>query len=102
VPDHDRPASFFQIGLGERERLVDPQPGTPEHDDQPVEAIAVPGVASVAHDRDDLIDRRRVSRVALPLVPGRPTGVKVRQRRWRAATAGGIEQLHSRRHGSLP
>ena len=26
MPDQNRPAAFFQIGLGERERLVDPQP----------------------------------------------------------------------------
>lgn len=48
-------------------------------------------MGSVADDRDDLIDRRRVSRVALTLVPGRPPGVKLRQRRRRAATAGSIE-----------
>jgi hypothetical protein len=26
MPDQDRPPPFLQIGLGERERLVDPQP----------------------------------------------------------------------------
>src|ERR1700716_3450385 len=102
MPDKNRSALFLQIGLGQRQRLVDPQPGTPQHNDQPVEAIAVPGVGSVAHDRDDLIDRRRGSRVALTLVPGRPTGVKVRQRRRGATTAGSIEQMLSRGHGSLP
>jgi hypothetical protein len=44
---------------------------------------------------------RRVSRVPLTLVPGRPAGVKLRHCRRRAATAGSIEQLLSRRHGSL-
>jgi hypothetical protein len=102
MPDQNRSALFFQIGLGQRQRLVDPQPGAPEHHDQPVEAIAVPGVGSVAHDRDDLIDRWRVSRVALTLVPGCPPGVEVRQRRRRAAAAGSIEQLLSMGHGSLP
>jgi hypothetical protein len=59
MPDHNRPAPFLQIGLGQRERLVDPQPGTSEHDDESVEANAVRGVLGAAHDRDDLIDRRR-------------------------------------------
>jgi hypothetical protein len=54
---------------------------TPWHGFANVEAVAVPGVGSVAHDRDGLIDRRRVSRVALTLVPGRPPDVKGRQRR---------------------
>lgn len=102
TPDQNRSTLLLQFGLGQRERLVDPQPGPPQHNDQPVDAIAVPDVGSVPHYRDDLIDHRRVSRVALALVPGRPTGVKVRQRRRRATTAGSIEQLHSRRHGSLP
>ena len=102
MPDQDRPARFLEIGLDQRQRLIDPQPGPPQHNDQPVKAIAVPGMSGVAHDRDDLTDRRRISREALTLVPGRRTGVKDRQRRRRAATAGSIKQLHSRRHRSLP
>ncbi len=72
MADQDRSAALIQIGLCERERLVDPQTGAPQHDDQPVDAIAVAGVAGVTHDRDDLIDGRRVSRVALTLVSRTP------------------------------
>jgi len=44
-------------------------------------------VTSVAHDGDDLIDRGRVSRVPLTLVPRRFAGVKLGRRRRRAAAA---------------
>jgi hypothetical protein len=43
-----------------------------------------------------------VSRVTLPLVRRRPTDVKLRQGRRRPTAAGSVEQLHIRRHGSLP
>jgi len=101
MSDQNRPALFLQIGLDQRQRLIDPQPGPPQHNDQPVDAIAVPGMGSVAHDRDDLIDVGG-SAVALTVVPRRPPDVKGRQRRRRAATAGSIEDLLSRGHGSLP
>jgi len=61
VPDKNRPATLIQVGLGERERLLDTQPGAPEHHDQAVEAIAVALATSLAHYRDDLLDRRRIS-----------------------------------------
>ncbi|HZE18276.1 MAG TPA: hypothetical protein VE197_22730, partial [Mycobacterium sp.] len=60
MPDHARAAARVNVGLGERERLRDAQPGAPEHDDQRPEAMAVTCVWSLAHDGDDLIDRRRV------------------------------------------
>jgi len=41
VSDEHGPAAFVQIALGERERLVDPQAGAPEHDDHSAQAIAV-------------------------------------------------------------
>src|SRR4051794_40750262 len=81
-----------KISLGERERLADPQPGAPEHDDQGAQAPPVDRLAGGAHDRDDLLDRGRVRRVADPLVAWRATGVESRQRGGRAATTGGIEQ----------
>src|SRR4051794_3272531 len=31
APDQDRSAASVQVGLGERERFADPQPGAPEH-----------------------------------------------------------------------
>jgi hypothetical protein len=41
--DEDLPASLIQVALGERQGLVDPQTGAPQHDDQTVEPIAVAG-----------------------------------------------------------
>jgi len=82
----------IKIGLSERERLADPQPGTPEHDDQGSQAPPVDRLAGGAYDRDDLLDGGRVRRVAHPLVAWRATGVEARQRGGRAATTGGIEQ----------
>jgi hypothetical protein len=61
MSDQNRPALCLEIGLDQRQRLIDPQPGPPQRNDQPAEAIAVSGVGSVEHDRDDLIDRWRVS-----------------------------------------
>jgi hypothetical protein len=74
LSDEDRPAALIQIGLGQRQRLIDPQPGAPEHDDQTVEAVTVASVMGMAHDRDDLLDGRRVCRVALPVVARRLGG----------------------------
>jgi hypothetical protein len=72
------PAPLIEIGLGQRQRLVDPQPGAPEHDDQTVEAIAVSGETGVAQNRDDLIDCQRVGRVALAFVARRPASAESR------------------------
>src|SRR5688500_4321423 len=70
-----RSAARGQIGLGERERLADAQPGAPEHDDQAAQPAAVEAVAGAAHDGDDLLDRRWVCGVADPLVARRPAGM---------------------------
>jgi hypothetical protein len=74
-----RPAARVQVGLGERERLVDAQPGAPAHDDQPAQPAAVHAVSGAAHDGHDLLDRRRVRGVAHRLVARRPAGYR-RQR----------------------
>jgi hypothetical protein len=39
--------------------IVDLQPRAPQHDDQPIEPIAMWSVTGVAHHRNDLIDGRR-------------------------------------------
>src|SRR3954451_6916889 len=54
APHQQRPAARIEIGLGERERLADPQASAPEHDDQPAQPVAVDAVTSVAHHADDL------------------------------------------------
>src|SRR5436305_8265918 len=58
MPYQNRSAAPVEVGLGQRQRLPDPQPGGPQHYDQRVEAMAVASVPGLAHDRDDLIDRR--------------------------------------------
>jgi hypothetical protein len=101
VADQNRAAAPVKVGLGQRERLVDPQPGAPQHHDQRADATAVAIVAGVAHHGHDLIDGRRVSRVALALVPWRDPGTKPGCGRRRATAAGSVKQRLNRRHGSL-
>jgi hypothetical protein len=67
-------------------------PASCSHDDQGVEAMTVAGVPGLTHDRDDLIDRRPVRRVALAPIARRPTGTKPGRGRRRATPAGSIQQ----------
>jgi len=94
------PRRLIEVGFGERECLVDPQPRTPEHDDQVVEPVALASVMGLAHDRDDL-DRWWISGVALALAPWCLACAEPRHRRGRASPAGGIDERLNRRHGSL-
>src|SRR5829696_8590328 len=55
APHEQRTATRIQVGLDERERLVDPQARPPQHDDQAAQPAAVHAVAGAAHDRDDLL-----------------------------------------------
>jgi hypothetical protein len=61
---------------------------------------AVTTVASLAHDDDDLVDRRRIGPIPSAFVRWDPAGVMAGYRRRRARTTGGIQELMSR-HGSL-
>ena len=67
--DEDSATPRVQVAFGERERFADPQPGTPQHDNQPAEPHAVQAIVSGAHHRDDLLNCRRVRRVEKPFVP---------------------------------
>jgi hypothetical protein len=78
VPDQNRAAAPVKIGLGQRQRLVDPQTGAPEHHDQRADATAVAIVVGLAHNGHDLIDGRRVGRVALTLVSRGGPGAEAR------------------------
>jgi hypothetical protein len=91
-----RAALRVEIALVERERLLDPQPGAPEHRDQRAQARAMAILAGGAHHRDDLLDARRVGRVVLALVARRAACVVAGQGRRRAAAAGDVEQLRRR------
>jgi hypothetical protein len=55
-------ASLIEIGLGEGERFLDAQPGSPGDHDQGAEPAAMRAVAGRAHDGDDLLDLRRIGR----------------------------------------
>jgi hypothetical protein len=91
MPDEDRAAGAVEVGLGERERFADPEPGSPEQRDQRSGPQTVRCVAGGAHDRDDLIGRRRVGGVAYALVPWRSAVVVAGHGDSRAAMAGGVE-----------
>jgi hypothetical protein len=96
-----RAAGWVKIALTQGERFADPQTGRPEHDDHPAQPKAIWIVAGAAHDRDDLLDGRRVRRIPEPLVSRRAALVKAGQGRWRAASASAIQQRH-RFHDVLP
>jgi hypothetical protein len=58
----NRAAGAVEVGLGEVERFADPQPSSPEDDDQRPQAGAVRTVPGGSHNGDDLLDGRRVRR----------------------------------------
>jgi hypothetical protein len=64
VPDEDRAAIMIQVGFGERERLTDSKTGAPEHDDQTAQTKTIGIVSRRSHHGDDLLNGRRVGRVA--------------------------------------
>jgi len=81
-----------EVGLVERQRLVDPPARAPQHDHEAAQAATVAPVAGSAHDRDDLLDGRRVGRITASLIPWRTAGVLPRHRGRRPPTTRGIEQ----------
>jgi hypothetical protein len=62
VADQQRAAVAVEVGLVERERLADPQPGAPQNDDHAAQPDAVETVTGSAHNRDDLLHGRRIRR----------------------------------------
>ena len=80
-----RATRAVEVALGQRERFADPQTGTPEHDNHAAQAHAIWVNACGAHHGDDLLDGRRVGRVAQTLVARRSVLMKAGQRRRRAA-----------------
>jgi hypothetical protein len=65
------PAGRIKIGLRESECLTDPQSGAPQHHDNRSQPSAVNARAGGTHHRHDLLDRRRVSRIAQTTVTPR-------------------------------
>jgi hypothetical protein len=78
---------------------VNAQPGAPEHDDHRAQPPAVSVIGGVAHDGDDLVDRRWVGGVAHAFVARWSAGVVAGQGRRRAAPPRGIQQ-HGHRTSS--
>jgi len=89
--DDQRPASLIEIALSEIERLLDAQPGPPEDHDETAEPAAVHAVSGGVHDGDDLLDLRRMGRVAQTLVTRRAASVESRHRRRRTASTSTVE-----------
>jgi hypothetical protein len=90
VADEHRARTGLEVVLGQGKRLVNAQPGAPEQHDQGSHTGAVDAVAGLAHDRDDLLDRGRIGRVAQPFVARRATGEVAGQGDRRAPAAGGV------------
>ena len=68
--DEDRATARIEVGFRKRQRLLDPKPAAPKDDDHGAEPSAVAISANLAHHGDDLLDRRRVGRVAQSFVAG--------------------------------
>jgi hypothetical protein len=85
-------AGAIEVALLESKRLADAQAGPPEQHDQRAESVAVGAITEDPHHRDDLLDRRRVSRVLLALVTRRAASVIARHGRRRAAVSGDVQQ----------
>ncbi|MFZ0974387.1 MAG: hypothetical protein WAN22_19305 [Solirubrobacteraceae bacterium] len=85
-----RAAVAAEVAPLERERLANPEPGTPQQYHQRTKSVTVGAVTDHAHHRDDLLDRRRIGRVLLALVSGWTPSVIARHGRRRAAVAGDV------------
>ena len=92
--DQHGAALAVKIGLGQRERFADPQPGTPEHDDQAAQPDRLGSVSRGSHHGDDLLHGWRVRRIAKTLVAGHAALVKAGQGRRRPAAPGTIQQSY--------
>jgi len=90
--DQDRAAARVKIALGQRQRLADPESRAPQHHDQRAHPQPLRAITRSPHHSDDLLDGRRISRIAQPLIPRRATTVMTRQRRPRTPTTSSIQQ----------
>jgi hypothetical protein len=92
VADQHSASVWVQIGLGERERLADPQPGAPQHDDDPAQTQTIGSLARGVYHGADLLDGRWVGRVMQSLVPWRAALMEARERGRRATPPCPIQQ----------
>jgi len=93
VTHEDRASPGLEIGLGERQRLVDPQSSPPKDHDERADPCAVHACAGSTHDRDDLLDPRWISGKAPALIARHAPAPIPRHRRGRATATGCVEQL---------
>src|SRR6266540_2157558 len=92
VANENRAARAVEIGLGEVERLTDPQASPPEDDGERLQTRTVGTIPCGTHHGDDLLDGGRVGRVAQAFVPRRPALVKAWHRGRRAAMPSSVVQ----------
>ena len=76
MADEQRAAFGIEVGLVERERFADPQPGAPEYDDHAAQPDAVRTITGSAHHRDDLLHGRRIRWIPKALVARRNASVE--------------------------
>lgn len=75
VTNEDLAAALIEIGFGEIERFSDAKARAPEHGDRAAHPVALRARAGLAHDRNNLLNARRISRVVQALVARRTTSV---------------------------
>jgi hypothetical protein len=100
VPDEQAASALVEVGLCERERLMDPQTGSPEHDNQPKHPPTVSAVPARRMTATISSTYGESAEYPSTFVRWDPLGVMAAHRRRRARPPGGVQQLMSR-HGSL-
>jgi hypothetical protein len=68
MPDEHSTTGTIEVTFLESERFADPDPGAPEQHNQRTKSATVVAVTDTAHHGDDLLDRRRISRILLALI----------------------------------
>jgi hypothetical protein len=81
----DSTASRIELGLGQIERLTDPQTRPPQEHDQRPQPHSIGVAAGLTHHGDDLLNRGRICLIPPALVPRRAPVVKAGQRDRRPA-----------------
>ena len=88
-----------KVALGQREGFADPKARSPQHNDHAAQPHAVRTVSRSTHDRDDLVDARRVWRIAQTLVSRRRprwnSGNVAGERRRPTQSTSGLESMMS-------
>src|SRR5207253_5158789 len=82
MPDEHSATGAVEVALLESERFADPKPGAPEQHNQRAKPVPVVAVTDTTHHGDDLLDRRRISRILLALIARWATSVVAGHSRW--------------------